>query len=84
MLALAGVPGTAGFVGKFQLIDALVDGNYTWLAIVLVIGAVISLGYYLRVVAAIWMSPAEPAPRARQGCDAARRSGPDRRRLAGG
>jgi NADH-quinone oxidoreductase subunit N len=63
MLALAGIPGTAGFVGKFQLIDALVDGNYTWLAIVLVIGAVISLGYYLRVVAAIWMSPAETARR---------------------
>jgi NADH-quinone oxidoreductase subunit N len=62
MLALAGIPATAGFVGKFQLIDALVDGNYTWLAIVLVIGSVISLGYYLRVVAAIWMSPAEPVP----------------------
>ncbi len=36
MLALAGIPGTVGFVGKFQLIHALVDGNYTWLAIVLV------------------------------------------------
>ena len=64
MLALAGIPGTVGFIGKFQLIDALINGNYTWLAIVLVIGAVISLGYYLRVVAAIWMTPAEPAPRA--------------------
>ena len=61
MLALAGVPGTAGFIGKFQLIHALVAGHYTWLAIVLVVGAMISLGYYLRVVAAIWMSPAEPA-----------------------
>ncbi len=55
MLGLAGIPGTVGFVGKFQLIHALVDGDYTWLAIVLVIGAMISLGYYLRVVAAIWM-----------------------------
>ena len=55
MLALAGIPGTVGFVGKFQLIHALVNGDYTWLAIVLVIGAMISLGYYLRVVAAIWM-----------------------------
>ena len=57
MLALAGVPGTVGFVGKFQLIHALVDGGYGWLAIVLVVGAMISLGYYLRVVAAVWMSP---------------------------
>jgi len=63
MLALAGIPGTVGFIGKFQLIHALVDGGYTWLAIVLVIGAVISLGYYLRVVAAIWMTPgAERSP----------------------
>jgi NADH-quinone oxidoreductase subunit N len=59
MLALAGIPATVGFIGKFQLIHALVDGNYTWLAIVLVIGSMISLGYYLRVVAAVWMrSPA--------------------------
>ena len=43
MLALAGVPGTAGFIGKFQLIHALVAGHYTWLAIVLVVGAMISL-----------------------------------------
>jgi NADH-quinone oxidoreductase subunit N len=57
MLALAGIPGTVGFIGKFQLINALVNGNYTWLAIVLVIGSMISLGYYLRVVAMIWMRP---------------------------
>ncbi|MGI8429491.1 MAG: NADH-quinone oxidoreductase subunit N [Solirubrobacteraceae bacterium] len=59
MLSLAGIPGTVGFIGKFQLIHALVDGGYTWLAIVLVIGSMISLGYYLKVVATIWMSPAE-------------------------
>ena len=58
MLGLAGVPGTIGFIGKFQLIHALVDGGYSWLAIVLVVGAMISLAYYLRVVAAVWMSPA--------------------------
>jgi NADH-quinone oxidoreductase subunit N len=62
MLSLAGLPGTAGFIGKFQLIHALVNGDYTWLAIVLVIGAMISLGYYLRVVAAIWMRVPEPSP----------------------
>jgi NADH-quinone oxidoreductase subunit N len=60
MLALAGIPGTVGFVGKFQLIHALVDGSYTWLAIVLVVGAMISLGYYLRVVGSLWISAAGP------------------------
>ncbi|MBV9002219.1 MAG: NADH-quinone oxidoreductase subunit N [Solirubrobacterales bacterium] len=62
MLALAGIPGTVGFIGKFQLIAALVSGAYTWLAIVLVIGSMISLGYYLRVVAAIWMRAPVAAP----------------------
>ena len=61
MLALAGIPGTVGFIGKFQIIHALVNGDYTWLAIVLVIGSMISLGYYLRVIAAMWMRPAAVA-----------------------
>ena len=62
MLGLAGIPGTIGFIGKFQLISALVSGDYTWLAIVLVIGSMISLGYYLRVVATMWMRPPVAAP----------------------
>jgi len=62
MFGLAGIPGTIGFIGKFQLIEALVSGAYTWLAIVLVIGSMISLGYYLRVVATIWMRPAVAVP----------------------
>ena len=56
MLALAGFPATAGFIGKFYLIDASVDGGYTWLAVFIVIGSMISLAYYLRVIAAIWMT----------------------------
>jgi NADH-quinone oxidoreductase subunit N len=67
MLALAGIPGTVGFVGKFQLIHALVGGQYTWLAIILVVGSMISLGYYLRVVAAMWTRGAGTAAPARAG-----------------
>ena len=62
MLSLAGIPGTIGFIGKFQLIRALINGSFTWLAIVLVIGSMISLGYYLRVIAAIWMRPETASP----------------------
>jgi len=62
MLSLAGIPGTVGFIGKFQLIHALVNGDYTWLAIVLVLGSMISLGYYLRVIASIWMRSPIPSP----------------------
>ena len=57
MLALAGFPATGGFIGKFFLIDASVDGGYIWLGVFIVIGSMISLGYYLRVVAAVWMRP---------------------------
>ena len=58
MLALAGFPATAGFFGKFYLIDAAVDGSYAWLGVFIVVGSMISLAYYLKVVAAIWMTPA--------------------------
>ena len=65
MLALAGLPGTAGFIGKLYLIEATVDADYTWLGVMIAIGTMISLAYYLRVIAAVWMRPsAEPARRA--------------------
>jgi NADH-quinone oxidoreductase subunit N len=57
MLALAGLPATAGFIGKLYLIEALVEGDYTWLAVFIAVGTMISLAYYLRVVAAMWMRP---------------------------
>ena len=59
MLSLAGIPATAGFIGKFFLIDATVAGDYTWLGIVIVVGSVVSLAYYLRVVAYMWMAGRE-------------------------
>jgi NADH-quinone oxidoreductase subunit N len=58
MLALAGLPGTVGFMGKLYLIEAAVEGDYTWLAVAIAIGTMVSLAYYLRVVAAVWMRPA--------------------------
>jgi NADH-quinone oxidoreductase subunit N len=61
MLSLAGMPATAGFIGKFTLIEAAADAGYTWLGIVIVIGSMISLAYYLKVVAAMWMRPASAA-----------------------
>jgi NADH-quinone oxidoreductase subunit N len=61
MLGLAGLPATAGFIGKFYLLRAAVDGGYNWLAVFIVIGSVISLGYYLKVIAAIWLGPTDVA-----------------------
>ncbi len=59
MLGLAGFPATAGFIGKLYLIEALVAGDYTWLAVMIAIGTMISLAYYLPVVAAMWMRTEE-------------------------
>ena len=59
MLSLAGFPATAGFIGKFYLIDATVEGDYAWLGIVIVIGSIISLAYYLRVIAVMWLGSVE-------------------------
>jgi NADH-quinone oxidoreductase subunit N len=57
MFGLAGLPMTAGFIGKLYLIEALVEGDYTWLAVFIAVGTMISLAYYLKVVAAMWMRP---------------------------
>ena len=61
MLALAGLPPTAGFIGKLYLFEALVEADWTWLGVMIAIGTMISLVYYMRVVAVMWMGPAADA-----------------------
>ena len=61
MLSLAGFPATVGFFGKLYLIQAAVDNEYAWLGVAIVLGSAISLVYYLRVIAAVWMRPASDA-----------------------
>jgi NADH-quinone oxidoreductase subunit N len=67
MLGLAGFPATAGFIGKFYLLQAAIDGGRDWLAVFIVIGSVISLGYYLKVVAVMWLGPVEVSVRPTDG-----------------
>jgi NADH-quinone oxidoreductase subunit N len=57
MLSLAGIPPTAGFMGKFYIFTSAISAGYTWLAIVGVINSVISVYYYLRVIVVIYMKP---------------------------
>lgn len=49
-ISLAGIPPTAGFIGKFYLFAALLNGKWIWLAIIGALNSVISLYYYARVV----------------------------------
>lgn len=50
MLSLAGIPLTIGFMGKFYLVMTAVSHQMWWLLSALVIGSVIGLFYYLRVI----------------------------------
>ncbi len=64
LLAQAGVPLTAGFFAKFEVILAAVDAHSYWLAVVAMLTAVISAFVYLRVVVAMYMSDEDEATEA--------------------
>jgi NADH-quinone oxidoreductase subunit N len=55
MISLTGIPVSAGFVGKFYLFTAAVDGGYATLAIVGMLMSAVSAYYYLGVVVAMYM-----------------------------
>jgi NADH-quinone oxidoreductase subunit N len=59
MLGSAGLPFTGGFVGKFYVFSAAYDRGWTWLVIVGVVATIVSLGYYLGVVRAMYMRSGE-------------------------
>jgi len=61
MLSLAGIPLTAGFVGKFYMFSGALQNYQFTLVIIAVINAVISIYYYFRVIAAMYFNPAERA-----------------------
>ena len=54
LLSLAGLPLTAGFMGKF-LIFAAGEGAFLWvLAVLLAVNSTISIYYYLRIVSVMY------------------------------
>jgi len=66
MLSLLGFPGTAGFIGKWYILTAAADAGRLLLATVLVLTTVVSAGYYLPVIMAVYMKP-EPFEQAHAG-----------------
>jgi NADH-quinone oxidoreductase subunit N len=63
MFSLAGIPPTAGFIGKFYIFAAAVKGGFIDLAIIGVINSVLSVYYYLRVTVMIYMrEPSADSP----------------------
>ena len=57
MLSLLGFPGTGGFIGKWYILSAVIESRQAVLAVVLVGATVISAGYYLPVIMAMFMKP---------------------------
>ncbi|MGH9859402.1 MAG: NADH-quinone oxidoreductase subunit N, partial [Candidatus Acidiferrales bacterium] len=57
MLSLAGIPPTAGFIGKYFIFLALIEAKRYVLAAIAVLYIVPALYYYFRIVRHAWMEP---------------------------
>jgi NADH-quinone oxidoreductase subunit N len=61
MASLAGIPPTAGFIGKFYVFMAAVEAGLAWLAAIALVFAVVSAYYYMRVVMVMYMRDPNPS-----------------------
>jgi NADH-quinone oxidoreductase subunit N len=62
LLSLAGIPPTAGFIGKYYLFTSAMKAGYAWLAVLAVLMSAVSLFYYFRIAAAMFFTEGEGAP----------------------
>jgi NADH-quinone oxidoreductase subunit N len=70
LLSLIGIPPTAGFFAKYEVIVAAVQagGTLTWIAVLLVLNAAAAAFYYLRIVVYMFMrEPVDDSPALRHG-----------------
>lgn len=57
MLSLAGIPMTLGFIDKFYIIVLGVKSHLGWLTCSMIVGSIIGMIYYLRIVVILYLSP---------------------------
>jgi len=65
-LSLIGVPATAGFISKWVLLEAVLDGGHYWLAAAILVSSLMALIYIGRVVEALYFRDPpkrDPVPR---------------------
>lgn len=55
LFSLAGMPGTVGFIGKYQVFAAAIQSGMVGLTIIGVLASVVSVYYYLRVMVYLYM-----------------------------
>lgn len=63
LLSLAGIPLTAGFIGKFYVLSTGVQEHLWFPVIVLVLTSVIGLYYYLRIISTLFAESAVAVPK---------------------
>jgi NADH-quinone oxidoreductase subunit N len=61
LLSLAGIPPLGGFAAKYLVFAAGIEAGYTWLVILGLLTAVVSLYYYANVIKTMYFSSSEPA-----------------------
>ncbi len=59
LLSLAGMPPTAGFIGKFALFQAVLRGGFVILAVIGILTVMVSIYFYFKVIVALFMRTGE-------------------------
>jgi NADH-quinone oxidoreductase subunit N len=59
LLSLAGIPPTAGFIGKYYLFSAAMNAGWFWLTLLAVLMSAVSLFYYFRIARAMYLVDGE-------------------------
>jgi NADH-quinone oxidoreductase subunit N len=58
LLSLAGIPPTAGFFGKYYVLNAALAGGHVWLVVLGILGSLVGVYYYFRIIIAMFFKPA--------------------------
>jgi NADH-quinone oxidoreductase subunit N len=61
MLSLAGIPPLAGFFAKYYIFTAALYQGYLWLVVIAVLGSLVGVYYYFRVIIAMFRTESEGA-----------------------
>jgi NADH-quinone oxidoreductase subunit N len=60
MLSLAGIPPTAGFMGKFYIFMSAINSEFLAIAVIGVLNSLVSVYFYLKVTVMMYMHEPEP------------------------
>jgi NADH-quinone oxidoreductase subunit N len=59
---MSGIPPMAGFMAKYLVFTAAIDNGYMWLALIGIVGSLIAVYYYFKVIIAMFGHESDEAP----------------------